>query len=101
MSRESDLDAVTGQAARAHRSGQRFFVVRLKLGAWGQPGHGELPTWGESLEAIEAAGWVLEHWSTSSDNSGGLNALPVFRRSGPPVVPAPSATWPTAPQDHP
>jgi hypothetical protein len=97
MSRESDLRAVTAQAGEAFRTGQMFFVARLKLGAWGMPGHGEIAAWGESLQAIEAAGWVLDRWSVSSDSGGGLNAFPVFRRgSGPPT----SQAWPTPPQDR-
>lgn len=100
MSRESDLTTLVGQAARAYQSGQKFFVARFKLGAWGQPNHGELPTWGESLEAVEAAGWVLDRWATSSDNAGGLNAFPVFRRGAPPVPTQSAPGWPT-PQDRP
>lgn len=99
MSRETDLDTLTGQAALAFHSGQRFFVARLRLGAWGQPGHGELPTWGESLEAVEAAGWVLDRWAATGDSSGGLNAFPVFRRgTAAPDVQQP-LPWP--PQDSP
>lgn len=81
MSRESDLEELTGQASRAFRSGQQFFVAKLKLSVWGPPGHGELPTWGESLEACEAAGWVLDRWTVAGDASGGMAAYPVFRRN--------------------
>ena len=96
MSRETDLDMIAGQATRAYRSGQKFFVARLRLGAWGQPGHGELPTWGESLEAVEAAWWVLDRWAASADSSGGVNAFPVFRRGT--AAPEPTSAWP--PQDR-
>lgn len=81
MSRESDLKELTAQAGGAFRSGQHFFVAKLKLSAWGPPGHGELPAWGESLEAVEAAGWVLDRWTVAADAGGGMAAYPVFRRS--------------------
>ncbi len=81
MSTESDLAELITQASRAFQSGQRFFVAKLKLGAWSQPGHGELPSFGESLEAIEAAGWTLDRWTVTSDPNGGTSAYPVFRRS--------------------
>lgn len=98
MSRENDLQQVIGQATQAYQSGQHFFVARLKLGVWGMPGHGELPTWGESLQAIEAVGWALDKWSVSSDTGGGLNAFPVFRRgSGAP----PAGPTGPSPQDRP
>lgn len=83
MSRESDLEQIIGQATQAFGSGQHFFAARLKLGVWGVPGHGELPAWGESLQAIEAAGWVLDRWTVTVDAGGGFNAFPLFRRSGP------------------
>ncbi len=98
MSRESDLHTVMGQATQAFRTGQLFFVARLKLGVWGTPGHGEVAAWGESLQAIEAAGWVLDRWSVTTDTGGGLNAFPVFRRA---AAGAKTPAWSTAPQDRP
>ncbi len=81
MSRETDLAELASQASRAFQSGQRFFVAKLKLGAWGQPGHGEVASFGESPEAVEAAGWVLDRWTVTSEANGGTSAYPVFRRS--------------------
>jgi hypothetical protein len=86
MSREADLKLLVDEAYAAYRGGQAIFVARFKVGAWGQPGHGELPQWSESLQALEAIGWVLTNWSTSYDPGGGLNAFPVFRRRDLPVT---------------
>ncbi|MBK8468531.1 MAG: hypothetical protein WAR57_10245 [Candidatus Phosphoribacter sp.] len=80
MSRESELAQLVEQASAGYRSGQTFFVAKLKLGAWGAPSHGEVAAWGESLAAVEAAGWVLDRWSVAGDAGGGMTAYPVFRR---------------------
>jgi hypothetical protein len=80
MSRESDLTLLATQASAGYAAGQRFFAAKFKLGAWGAPSHGELPTWGESLDAVEAAGWVLDRWTVAGDAGGGMAAYPVFRR---------------------
>ena len=87
MSREGDLQALVIRAAEAYRAGQSFYVARLKLGAWSQPGKGELDSWSDSLAAVESQGWVLVNWSTGFDPGGGLNAFPVFRRRDVPMTP--------------
>ena len=34
----------------------------------------------DSLDAVEAAGWMLETWTACADPSGAFSAFPVFRR---------------------
>jgi hypothetical protein len=81
MSRESDLRELQEQAGTAYGLGQPVFVARLKLGGvWGGVPEGALPAWGESVYTVEAAGWVLDKWTVTTDTSGGFNAFPVFRR---------------------
>lgn len=80
MSRESDLRKLVDEAHLAHQREQEFFAARLKTSMWSQPDHGEVEAWSASLQAVEAAGWTLAHWSTSSDSGGNISAYPVFRR---------------------
>ena len=83
MSRESDLEQLRDQASAAYAAGQPVFVVRLAAGVWGTPGKGAMEPWGESVFAVESAGWTLEHWSVTTDASGQFNAFPLFRREVP------------------
>ncbi len=80
MSRESDLAKLAEDARAAHGREQEFFAVRLKTSMWSQPDHGEVEPWSESLQVVEATGWTLTYWSTSTDSGGNVSAYPVFRR---------------------
>jgi hypothetical protein len=79
MSQESDLAALYAQAQQAYAAGRPTFVARVKLSVWGTP-TGEVTAWMDSVDAVERAGWVLEHWTTSVDTGGTFNAFPLFRR---------------------
>jgi predicted alpha/beta hydrolase family esterase len=79
MSHESDLEALRGQAIAAYQQGRPTFVARLKLAQWGSPA-GEISTWMDSVDAVEANGWVLDQWSVNFDSGGTFNAFPLFRR---------------------
>ena len=35
----------------------------------------------DSVDAVEANGWVLDHWSVNFDSGGTFNAFPLFRRN--------------------
>ncbi len=79
MSQESDLAALRAQAIAAYQQGRPTFVARLKLTQWGSPA-GEITTWMDSVDAVEANGWVLDQWSVNFDSGGTFNAFPLFRR---------------------
>ena len=34
----------------------------------------------DSVDAVEANGWVLDQWSVNFDSGGTFNAFPLFRR---------------------
>ena len=80
MSQESDLEALRAQAIAAYQQGRPTFVARLKLTQWGAPA-GETTAWMNSVDAVEANGWVLDHWSVNFDSGGTFNAFPLFRRN--------------------
>ena len=82
MSAESDLKALHAQASAAYQQGRPTFVARLKLSQWGT-GVGQMSPWMDSIDAVEQAGWVLQHWSTGADAGGTFNAFPLFRRREP------------------
>ena len=39
-------------------------------------------TWAETVEAIEAEGWRLHHWTVCQSEQGRATAYPLFRRDG-------------------
>ena len=78
MSHESDLEALRAQATAAYQQWRPTFVARLKLTQWGSPA-GEITTWMDSVDAVEANGWVLDQWSVDFDSGGTFNAFPLFR----------------------
>ncbi len=79
MSQGSDLDTLRAQAFAAYQESRPTFVVRLKLTQWGSPA-GEITGWMDSVDAVEANGWVLDQWSVNFDSGGTFNAFPLFRR---------------------
>jgi hypothetical protein len=81
MSQASDLETLRGQAFAAYQQGRPTFVARLKLTQWGSPA-GEVTGWMDSVDAVEAGGWVLDQWSVNFDSGGTFNAFPLFRRRG-------------------
>ena len=80
MSQESDLESLRAQAYAAYQQGRHTFVARLKLAQWGSPA-GEISPWMDAVDAVEAIGWVLDHWSVNFDSGGTFNAFPLFRRN--------------------
>ena len=41
---------------------------------------GAVAGWAEKIEAVEAEGGVLTHWSVAADDKGRPQAYPLFRR---------------------
>jgi hypothetical protein len=83
MSQESDLKTLRDQALAAYQQGRPTFIARFKTSVWNPPAVGALDGWMESLDTVESVGWVLDHWTASTDSGGGFNAFPVFRRAVP------------------
>ena len=82
---ESDLKNLYAQAYQAYQEGRPTFVARLKTSAWGSgaTGVGQQGAWMNSIDAVEQAGWSLDHWSTAFEPGGSANAFPLFRRREP------------------
>lgn len=79
MGREKDVATLAGQAQRARERGRTVFAAKLTTSVWKPPDHGEVEFFVECIEAVEAWGWQLEHWSVSADTGGATCAYPVFR----------------------
>lgn len=67
-------DQATQQARQAWDSGHRYYAPAMAVAAGTQSSEGVSDTpWGEQLGAIEAVGWKLHTWQTTS--FGGSSSL--------------------------
>jgi hypothetical protein len=81
--KDRNVDVLATEARDAALRGERVFVTVLHSGAVTDAGSGELQVrteWARRIDAIEANGWRLEHWSISLDGKGNPVGVPVFRR---------------------
>lgn len=78
--KDAKAAAVTKDAETAAAAGRRVFACRLNVGSGNAGFSGEVPGWGEMLEAVEATGWTLDRWAVSSDSKGRPEAYLLFRR---------------------
>lgn len=69
------------EARKAAESGASLFTPRLNMPGSQHAMSGNVPDWALMLEAIESAGWRLEHWSVGVDPKGRVEAYPMFRRA--------------------
>lgn len=79
--KDAKADMVAKDARKALDAGRAVFAARLNMPSSQAGGmSGAIDDWGVMIEAIEAEGWALTHWSTASDAKGRAEAHPVFRR---------------------
>lgn len=73
-------ETLAEHARRAYQQGHTVFTpfidTNWKSIRWAAPVGG----WAEQIEAIEAEGWHLEHWTVSRDGKDAPQAFPLFRR---------------------
>jgi hypothetical protein len=79
--RNMKAGVVENDAARAFAAGAGVFTPRLNYPATHSPASGGIADWSQMVDAIEAVGWRLEHWSVASDAKGRPEAYPLFRRA--------------------
>ncbi|MER5393744.1 hypothetical protein [Saccharopolyspora sp. NPDC002686] len=65
-------------AVEARTGGRARFVVRLIALSSGKDE--AIDPWAERIEAIEAAGWAVEHFSVTANGRGGVEAYVLFAR---------------------
>lgn len=78
--RDKKANAIGDEAQKAAESGQARFVARLNFPATHHLLSGEIPDWSMQVEAVERAGWTVEHFSVSSDRQGRPEAYVLFNR---------------------
>ncbi|GAB3994647.1 hypothetical protein GCM10029992_09740 [Glycomyces albus] len=72
--------ATLAQAAdKARSAGRRVFTAKLNYPKIQPDLSGEIVDWSMMIEAVESRGWVLQHFTGSSDNHGRPEALCLFR----------------------
>lgn len=71
---------LAGEARKAAERGQRVFAAMLNSPATMADLSGEVPGWGDMIDAVEASGWKLDQWAVGSDHKGRPQAYPLFRR---------------------
>ena len=79
--KDTKAAASAREAEQAFESGRVFFTPRLNLPMTHHAASGDIPDWAVIVEAIEASGWRLEHWSVGMDAKGRPEAYPLFRRA--------------------
>lgn len=72
---------IAKEATRALEEGRTVFTPMLNSPSTNSGMTGSVGGWAEMLEAIEAAGWRLEHWSIGQDKHDKPQAYPLFRRA--------------------
>lgn len=78
--KQTKSDVLAGEARRAVEEGRSVFAPMLNT-PWTQHSmSGAISGWAEMIEAVEAAGWTLTHWTVAQDHKGRRQAYPLFRR---------------------
>lgn len=80
--KDAKANMVATEAERARAEGRTVFAPRLNAGASNAGTSGSVSGWAEMIEAIEAAGWAMYHWSVAIDEKGRAEAYPLFRPRG-------------------
>ncbi len=79
--KQAKANALSEEAARALAEGRTVFAPMLNTPMTHHTMSGSVAGWAEMIEAIEAEGWELEHWSVAADDKGRPQAYPLFRRA--------------------
>lgn len=77
--KDAKADNAAKEAREALEAGRRVHVVRLNVGMTQQQLSGSLTAFAEQIEAIEDAGWRLDHMSFGNDSKGKPEGYFLFR----------------------
>lgn len=81
--KDAKAESIGKQAARAAQEGRAVFACRVNEGGWNDSYAGSLSGVAESIEAVEAQGWRLEHSSALPGKGQNVSLFLVFRRTAP------------------
>lgn len=73
-------DYIADEATKARADGRATFAARLTLPTTQHDRSAHLTDWSDMVDAIETAGWHLEHWDVAGKGND-AEAYPVFRRA--------------------
>lgn len=79
--KDAKSDAIGTEARKAAEAGRTVFTPRLNLPGTHHGMSGDIDTWGLMIQAVEAEGWSLQHWTVGVDQKGRGEAYPLFRRA--------------------
>lgn len=79
--RDTKADVLGEEAKYVRNAGGEVFVAVLNEPKTRVGWTGEVKDWTAAVAAVEAQGWRLEHWTTTTDPKGQPQAYPVFRRT--------------------
>lgn len=78
--KDAKVDTISTHAKRAAADGHTVFTPMLNTPWSGSTASGPVSGWAEQIEAVEAEGWTLAHWTIGQDAKGRPQAYPLFRR---------------------
>lgn len=79
--KEAKVTQLGTEAAKAAADGRMVFTPMLNSPALHGGLSGNIADWSLMIEAIESAGWVMQHWAIGQDSKGRPQAYPLFRRA--------------------
>lgn len=77
--KDAKANSLGQQAARAAGEGRQVFACRVNEGGWNDSWGGSLSGVAEQIEAVEAAGWVLDKASFLPGKGQNVSAFLIFR----------------------
>ena len=78
--KDMKADTLASEATQALDAGAYVFTPKLNTPGSQHGMTGNIADWAHMIQAVEAAGWVLAHWTVAMDNKGRPEAYPLFRR---------------------
>lgn len=80
--KDAKANMLSTEAARAREEGRAVFAPMLNTPitqSSSMQTSGAVSGWAEMIEAVEAEGWTMVHWSVAADQKGRPQAYPLFR----------------------
>lgn len=77
--KDAKANTLATEAERARAEGRTVFTPKLNTPMSQHNLSGSISGWAEMIEAVEAQGWQLWHWSVAIDEKGRPEAYPLFR----------------------
>ncbi|SDD86424.1 hypothetical protein [Actinokineospora iranica] len=78
--KDAKANTASADAQKAAQAGQTVFVARFNYPATHHGLSGQIADWSVQIQAVESAGWRVEHFSVAADTKGRPEAYVMFRR---------------------